>query len=471
MRSTHPFYSCFPAVVCAGRETEVAITPSDLSRAFREDRVYHVAVTGLDEDSLTFDVPIPLDHPCFVKNGCLHFVHRFETEQLYAIRFCEEGKGEVKLFLYAVEEDLYNRRPLKGDLHSHSYYSDGADCATVAPANFREAGFDFFALTDHNRYYPSQIAAKTYDGIPLGINIIPGEEIHTPGTILHIVHVGGKESVCNKYIHQPEVFEAEVSEIEKTLEHIPEQYRHRMALATWSCREAHKAGGLAIFSHPAWMPQRINVTREFCDLLLQAKMFDAMELMAGLSDKENNIQVALWVEQLLAGNGLPVVGSSDSHYLNSRDRDFGKRFSIVFAKDNSTEAILQAIREGYSVAGEVSPHEETNVRFYGSRLRLVKFAHFLQENYFTQTWRLCMAEGILMRRYAEGEAVGEVLAALAPTVENFYKRFYGITPIQDFSQKDLDYIEDCRNTHRTVGPQTCGSQLYILPHGRNKRTD
>ena len=61
MRNTHPRYTCFPSVVCAGKETEVAITPRDLSRSFRTDKVYHVAVTGLDEDSFSFDDPIVLD--------------------------------------------------------------------------------------------------------------------------------------------------------------------------------------------------------------------------------------------------------------------------------------------------------------------------------------------------------------------------------------------------------------------------
>lgn len=471
MRNAHPRYMCFPSVVCAGKETEVAITPRDLSRSFREDKVYHVAVTGLDEDHLTFDNPIVLDYPCYVKNGCLHFTHKFEKEQEYVIRFCVDGGSEVKLPMYAVEEDLYTRRPLKGDLHSHSYYSDGSDCATVSPADYREEGFDFFALTDHNRYYPSQIAARAFEGIPLGINIMPGEEIHTPGTILHIVHIGGKESVCEKYIHHPEEFEAAVAKIEETLTHIPEQYRHRMALAVWSCQEAHKAGGLAIFAHPCWVPQRNNVTTEFCNMLFEEKIFDAVELMAGLSDRSNNIQLALWIEQLLAGNALPVVGASDSHFHDAKDRDFNKRFTIVFAKDNTTDAIMQAIREGYSVAADLPPNDDADVRFYSSKMRLVHFAHFLYENYFNQTWRLCVGEGILMRRYAEGEDVGSILAALAPTVENFYKRFYGITPIKGFSKKDLDFIEDCRSIHRTVGPETRGSQLYILPHGRNKRND
>ena len=206
-------------------------------------------------------------------------------------------------------------------------------------------------------------------------------------------------------------------------------------------------------------------------MLFREKIFDAVELIAGLSDRANNIQLAMWIEQLLAGNRLPVVGSSDSHFHDAKDRDFNKRFNIVFAKDNSTDAIMQAIREGYSVAADVPPNDEADVRFYCDKQRLVHFAHFLYENYFNQTGKLCFAEGVLMRRYAEGEDVADTLAALAPTVENFYNRFFGKTPIRDFAKKDLDFIGECRETHRTVGPITRGSQLYIIPQKRNYRNE
>ena len=114
MHITHPRYICFPSVACVGKETEVVITPSDLSRSFRDDREYKVAIIGLFDDAVTFDNPIAMEHPCYVKDGCLHFTYRFEKEQAYAIRF-NTGSSDVQISMYAVEEDLYSRRPLKGD--------------------------------------------------------------------------------------------------------------------------------------------------------------------------------------------------------------------------------------------------------------------------------------------------------------------------------------------------------------------
>ena len=471
MRSSHTSFMCFPSVVCAGKETTVAITPRDINRYFHEDRQYELVVFGLDEDQIFYYTPPAMDHPYYVKNGCLFFTHKFAREQEYAVRFREVGGKEFRISLYAVAEDLYALRPLKGDLHCHSTYSDGSDGAAMTPADYREEGFDFFALTDHNRMYPSIMAKALYDGIPLGMHMLSGEEIHTPETALHIVHVGGTASVCDQYFRHPEEYEAAVDEIENTLTHVPELYRRRTAMAKWACDRIHEAGGLAIFPHPSWRPLHYNVTTEFADILFNEKIFDAFEILNGIQTKYNNMHLALWQEQCAKGNPLPVVGSTDSHKHDSHTGLFARLFTIVFAKENTTAAILEAIRQGYTIAGELPNESDTDVRFYGGSLRFVRFAHFLFENYFNETLRLCIGEGILMRRYAEGEAVADMLAAAAGTVENFYKRYYGFIPPQGLSAERLAYLDSCTQYHITESPATKGATMVMLPDRRNKRQE
>ena len=120
------------------------------------------------------------------------------------------------------------------------------------------------------------------------------------------------------------------------------------------------------------------------------------------------------------------------------------------------------------MAGEIPAGDSKEGRFYGD-LRLVNFAHFLFQNYFNETWRLCVGEGILMRRYAEGEDVGQLLAALAPTVEDFYKRFYGLVEQQGLPACRRAYLQQLRQILQTKGPITKGSQLYI--YGGNERRE
>lgn len=469
MINSHPRYMCFPSVVRVGRKTEISVRPRDISRVFRDDKEYELCVIGMRDDMVNYFDPLPKECEHTVSDGCLHFTYTFPKEQEYSIRFCEKGGKETRISLYAVEDDLYSRMALKGDLHCHSFYSDGQDGLAMTPADYREEGFDFFALTDHNRMYTSQMAARLYENVPIDLNIIQGEEVHTPGSVMHIVHIGGRTSVCNKYIKEPEVYESAVSEIEKKLNHIPEQYRKRVAMAHYACDEIHKAGGIAIFAHPFWCPNIYNLSEEFCDILFDEKIFDAFEVFGGINQKQNNLQLNLWQEQILKGNKIPVVASSDSHNHDFAKTGFARRFSIVFAEENSTEAIIKAIKEGYSVAAEIPMGNNEEIRFCSAQLRLVAFAHFLYENYFSETYRLCMGEGILMRRFAEGEDVTEELKLLKGTVNKFYKRFYGLEKYDKLPKERLNFLDECRTLQQQVGPETCGSQLRI--YGSNIRRE
>ncbi len=470
MRNSHPRYMCFPSVVEVGRETEIIIRPRDISRYFRADKEYELKVAGLREDMYEgYFVPSEKVLSFTVSGGCLRFKHTFDSEQEYSIRFCEKGARAIKISLYAVQSDLYNLRPLKGDFHTHTYYSDGQDGIAMTPADYREEGFDFFALTDHNRMYPSELAAELYKGIPLGMHIIRGEEVHTPGSALHMVHIGGNESVSYKYIHTPEEFELAVEKNEEKLSHIPLEYRKRAALAKWACDEIHNAGGLAIFAHPFWMPNVYNISKDFCDILFNEKIFDAFEVMGGIGQKNNNLQLSLWQEQAFKGNIIPVVGSSDSHNHDFSKTVFARCFTIVFAKDNTTEAILDAVKNGYSVAGEIPMGDDNEIRFYSAKLRLVAFAHFLYENYFNETHRLCIGEGILMRRYAEGENVKPLLSKFGDTVKNFYERFYGIAETEELDNKRQAYLRKCLRLQRKIGPATKGSNIRV--NGTNERRE
>jgi hypothetical protein len=277
--------------------------------------------------------------------------------------------------------------------------------------------------------------------------------------------------VANEYIHHGERYTQEVDAICQALTHITEEYRYPLAIAKWVCQKIHEAGGLAIFAHPHWQPHRNNVSDAFCDLLFEQKCFDAFELMGGLTTRFNNTQLAMWQEQLRKGYALPAVGSSDSHNHDpyAAVPIFARRFTVVFAQDNTTEAILDAIRKGYSLACELSENSDQEVRFFGGSLRLVRFAHFLFNNYFNETLRLCFGEAILMRRYAEGEPVEEQLGMFCDCVKEFYLRFYGKTPYEGLPQERLDYLQHGLHLQRTVGPESKGGLVDLLPDGRNKR--
>lgn len=462
MANTRVRFAAFPSVVRTGEKSKITIFPCDISKRFIQSNTYQLGVIGLSEDMLSYYDQAPLDFKYSIVDGTLQFECEFSREQEYEIRFCKEGESVQKLSVYALDADLFERRPLKGDLHTHSYYSDGTDGVAMTPANYREQGFDFFALTDHNRMFTSRFAMQGFENVDLGMHIMTGEEVHTPGSLVHIVNVGAKQSTCDKYVRDPEGYERAVDEIEKTLADVPETYRRRVAMARWACEEIHKAEGLAILAHPFWQPYKHNTSDEFCDLLFEQHIFDAFELMGGINAAACNKQLALWQKQCERCHRLPVVGSSDSHNHTFDGTAFARRFTIVFAKENTTEAILDAIRQGYSLAGELPLSSDSDVRFYGD-LRFVEFAHFLFKNYFCHTLELCRTEGALMQRYAAGDDVGAVLSALAPSVENFYKKFYGYTPAPTLSRERIAYLDALRDAQVNSGIITKGSNLKLYP--------
>ena len=467
----YPLYSCFPAVAKVGTPTRVAIVPEGTCRFFKEDRDYEIWIGGMREDLLDYHDPLEPNAPCKVEGGYLWFTFTFENEMMYSVRFREKGGSFTEIFMYAVREDLYKLRPLKGDLHAHSYYSDGDDDVAMTAADYRENGYDFCVLSDHNRYYTSLMLKEAYKDVQIGLNVINAEEVHTPGSDVHIVHVGGRESVADIYLHHADVFEAEVADIIKELpEKVPELYRSRLAKAIWTCRKIHEFGGIAIFPHPFWKANVYNVSEELCDLLFDANIFDAFELMGGTPTTASNMQLGLWQAQRLKGNNIAVVGSSDSHYHafpELSDDLFARNFTIAFAEDNTPEGVMNAIKNNMSVAGELSKYDQGEVRFYGD-YRLTSYAHFLYDHYFRLTRLLFAGEGSMMRRYINEQLNGAWLSQLKDEGDKFYREFFGQVEKALPSAKRLAYRDKWRKIQIEQGPPTNGGCLYLYGGGRNK---
>ncbi len=82
---------------------------------------------------------------------------------------------------------------LKGNLHLHTTNSDGEFSPQQAVDHYRDAGYDFLAITDHNHLTP--YADLDTDGIAM----LPGQELHQGkgqlGQIHHIVSIGQTEPI------------------------------------------------------------------------------------------------------------------------------------------------------------------------------------------------------------------------------------------------------------------------------------
>ena len=464
-------YSVYPSVVKSGGAASFVITARE--RAFMPNGTdeYRVIFNAYNSDVI--DYHYEMDHKQFItaktKDGALYLDAQIGEEGPYELTLFRIRDGEEKKMfvtaIYALDDDLYGLRPLKGDFHTHSYRSDGThDPATVA-SDYREYGYDFVTLTDHNRYAPSNEIKDAFKDVKLGLEIINGEEVHTPGSGVHIVSAGAKYSIDDVYIHESERFEKEWKEkLDEVGKKVPEQYSERYALAKWASDSIHKAGGICIFPHPFWRPGHsgaYNTDFRLTEIMLKSGFFDAFEIVGGCSWPATNMNAAFWKE---FAPSMPVVGSSDSH--NHNDMMFRYHFSIVFAADNKSDDIISAVRDGNSVAVYLSESNgNAEFRCFGS-IRLISFANFLLRKYFPRTERIAKGEGVAMRRYLIGEEDGSLLSAMSGRVTDFYERFFGKKPVVIPSKDVLDFEEKWREVQRH-SPNTRGSSITSGSSPRN----
>lgn len=456
-------YAIYPSVVPADTPVEMTIVPNERSFMLFDGETYTLTAIPVNGDEDYYHDPH--NHTVFTAvaaEGILRFTYTFPEEQEHVILLARgEEKPMAEFSVYSLREDLFSLRPLRGDFHGHSYRSDARRDPAALAGHYREQGYDFFSLTDHNRFYPGSEVDDAYAGVKMGLTRVRGEEVHAIDSVIHIVHVGGRESVADRYVHDGETFAREIAEYEARVPaEIPEIYRGRYARAMWATDRIHDAGGIAIFPHPYWRPGKsraFNVRDELAILLLKSGMFDAYELVGGMGQEGVNRSIALWSDLRAEGISISVVGSSDVHGLE-RAKTFPHYFTVCFAEENTNDAIIDAVRAARSVAVEASGYEyDRQYRCYGS-LRLVSYCHFLLRNYFPAMQRLCGGEGVAMRAYAMNEAPASLIEAQAELAENFSARFFGKKSPVLPSAELREYVEHCRDIQRK-GPSGKGTLI------------
>ncbi|MBQ3602703.1 MAG: hypothetical protein IJA02_02540 [Clostridia bacterium] len=426
-------YDIFPKVFPKDKEIEITIKPLGDHAAFKKES-YQMEICPLTQGPRwAFPTMSGISDEFTVKpdaDGCIRFKYTFRGEQEHFVRFLkEDSKKDFQFSVYSLDEDLCGRYPFAGDLHMHTCRSDGKQAPAIVAANYRRHGYDFLAITDHQRYYPSIEAINAFKDVPLEFTLVPGEEIHTPRgdayhtNDVHMVNFGGRYSInalttASSHIADvgydinlrsidgsgpdpisKEEFWALIDEYAKTID-IPEGVEpYAFACCSWITEQVRKADGLSIFAHPYWIADIFHVPEKFSEAMFEKKAFDAFEVLGGENYfEQNGFQSIFYYEQCAKGNKCPIVGSTDSHSsINNRNGFICS--TIVFAPENTRESLIESIKDSYSVAVDTISAE---YRMVGD-LRLVKYASFLYENFFPLHDELCYEEGLLMKQYATGD--------------------------------------------------------------------
>lgn len=454
MKTELHYYDIYPKVFPAGKEIEITIKPLGYHADFKNPDDIAVKIFGLDDGCPKnypyrgngYEIPFEFD-------GCIKIRHTFPREQQYYIRIMEKStdKRLVQLSVYALDEDLCGRYPLIGDLHMHTCCSDGKQSPAIVCANYRKHGYDFFAITDHHRYWPSLEAIEAYKDVPIEFNIVPGEEVHMPKrgpdfiNDIHIVNFGGKYSV-NALVDDEEDYEPDsigkprsfegapcpdvmnmddfhkdVMDLAATLD-IPEGIEpFTYACCVWVFNHIKKGEGLGIFCHPYWLSNVHQVPENITDYMLKTHPFDAFEVLGGENYYEHNgFQTHKYYEIKAQGYNFPIVGSTDSHSSINNENAYVAS-TMVFSPANEREAIIDSVKKYYSIAIDGISKE---FRLVGD-FRLARYANFLLKEYFPLHDDLCYEEGRAMKDYVCGvEGAKETLEFISGRIQKQREKYF-----------------------------------------------
>ncbi|MCU0889569.1 MAG: CehA/McbA family metallohydrolase, partial [Rubritepida sp.] len=203
----------------------------------------------------------------------------------------------------------------KGNLHTHSTASDGVRAPEAVCATYREAGYDFLALTDH---FLAKYGFPIVDTRPFrapGFTTILGAELHAPATALgelwHILALG-----------LPADFAVPA----------PEETGPELAA------RALDAGAFVAIPHPAWYA----LTAADAATLPGAHAVEVYNHTSQLRTERGD-GVYLADQLLAAGRRIGLIAVDDAHFACM---DAFGGWVMVKAEANEPEALLAALKAG-----------------------------------------------------------------------------------------------------------------------------
>lgn len=355
-----------------------------------------------------------------LKDNTYFMEYDFASEQRYTLKVKYDEEIIHKTHVYAVDEDLSGLKPLKGDLHVHTCRSDGEGTPFEVAVNYRAAGYDFLAVTDHHKFEPSLEAREQISALTDELYVFRGEEVHNREMgYFHIINFDGNSSVNDIIENDPEYVETEVEKILSSRDFEGVNDKKSAAFRIFVANEIKKAGGVAIMAHPFWEAYgEYNMESDEFVYHWKNNHFDAVEIIAGCDNygNGNNLQEMLRADMLEQGYKIPVVGSSDSHTTTKTGwcRFFNIQFTIAFAKD--FDDIPNAVKQERCVAVE-----RKDDRFYRAigKYRYAKYARFLMEEYFTEYQKHTAAHSEAL--FAKDK---QAIAESEKRIKDFKKQFF-----------------------------------------------
>lgn len=225
----------------------------------------------------------------------------------------------------------------KGNIHTHTAKSDGDSQPDIVYSWYRDHGYNFLAVTDHNTFTDPRRFA--YLERKRSFVLLSGEEITMMGAG-HQVHVNG---LCTKKAIGGKHFDTQA------------------AALTWAVAEVKAQGGVSLVNHPNWdwaLTERDIPAAHGASLL---EIFSGHPFVRTDGDETHKSHEAIWDWALDAGELVAGAAVDDSHYfkphVKKKDEEPrarpGRAWVEVFADEPERGKLCEALGKGrlYSSTG------------------------------------------------------------------------------------------------------------------------
>jgi hypothetical protein len=201
----------------------------------------------------------------------------------------------------------------RGNTHTHTTESDGKLAPAARCASYREAGYDFVVISDHNKV--TDVSGLSDDEFLA----IAGAELHPAnphgGSIYHFVAINLRENIDAKTLSANEVI-----------------------------AEVKRQGGEVVLAHPYWSGHAITD-------YLPLQGYLAVEVYNHVTDRSirKGYSEQTWDELLDRAGPVFGIAADDAH---GKGEDSFHGWIMVKAPALTTEAVMAALRTGAFYATE-----------------------------------------------------------------------------------------------------------------------
>lgn len=369
-----------------------------------------------------------------IQNNTLLFSYKMSYLGEFVVKVNFNYKESKIVTLYCLNKEMMQLRPLKGDLHMHSIYSDGRATPFAMVMASLDAGMDFVSVTDHDSYEGSLKAIQKAKENSIDILVLRGEEVSVGGKKDmsvsqgngHILSINANKSIedqrkdIRKYEKELQTIAASLKkeDIDKNID------VSHYAKNIWVINKIKEAKGISILAHPNWVYKdgKYHLHQAFYKEMLKSSHLDGVEVFGEEKIKEHNNMTHLTALQTKnIHKYLAPFANSDAH---DSDHEIGDRFTILFAKNKSASSVVKAMKKGLCCA--VFKRENYEHQFIGKD-ELAQYVYFLIKEYYPKhtTLKSRLAK-LYIDQLINEEIFDKKINNVRKKLEEHTNNFYGI---------------------------------------------